>query len=887
VVDACAERGGGPEGVSLVSYGGRILAVVLTVLVPALTLARASACAETDEQIVLEVWGLPEDFRFPGTLAIVAEFEKRHPNIKVAIGSPGGRGGMDPQKLMTAVAGGSPPDIVEQDRFAIGGWAARGALRPLDDLIERDGFDVETRFYKFCVEEASYRGNVYAMPHDTDCRILYYNPKLLEEAGIPRDRPPRTWDELLDYAVKLTKRKEDGSFERVGFAPNYGNSWLYLYGWQNGGRFMSDDGRTVTLNDPKIVEALEFMRKGYDILGGREETSKSVAGFADVDSALDAFQNDLIAMKIDTQYPILTLAKYRPDKEFGVALAPTPTGEDFVTWSGGFSLVIPRGARHVEESWELIKWMTSVEASRIEAHAIQEEYRKKGRFYVPYMTAQPKINEIIFHEFAPPVKKFRDANFALLDMIKTSRHRPVTPVGQELWDAQARATELATYGYVDAKTILAEGTRRGQTSLDRILERERLRDEQARTGKGEKAGERIWQVSWALSAAAVLGLVLFAVTKSSRRVAVSGMVRREWGAGFLFALPWLIGFAALFLGPMITSIVLSFCEYDVLHPPNFVGLRNYWDLVRFQSEPGIDAALRPADPLFWKSLWNTIFAVVVGVPLSIVLGLSLALLLNRDVRGIKVYRTALYAPAIVPAVASAVLFRWFLNPQVGTLSYIFGRLREPSTSIVCGMICAVLFALFFGLLAPRGENHKLRVGVACAMAFAIGIAVTYVLRQLVVPNWFGDERWAKLGLIIILLWGAGAGMIIWLAGLKGIPQVFYEAAEMDGAGWWRQFWSITMPMMTPYIFFNLVMGAIAYFKVFTQAYILVGANVRAAGPNDSLLFYVFHLFNNAFQYFKMGYASAMAWVLFGIILALTLVQLRFASRWVYYEGGRQ
>jgi multiple sugar transport system permease protein len=144
-----------------------------------------------------------------------------------------------------------------------------------------------------------------------------------------------------------------------------------------------------------------------------------------------------------------------------------------------------------------------------------------------------------------------------------------------------------------------------------------------------------------------------------------------------------------------------------------------------------------------------------------------------------------------------------------------------------------------------------------------------------------DPHWTKPAILLILLWGAGGGMVIWLAGLKNIPAEMYEAAKIDGAGPWQQFWKITIPFLTPYIFFNLVMGIISYLQIFTRAYVITGLN----SPNDSLLFYVYYLFNNAFMYFKMGYASAMAWILFLVILALTAINLRLSKKWVYYQEG--
>ncbi|MBN2446683.1 MAG: sugar ABC transporter permease, partial [Phycisphaerae bacterium] len=224
-----------------------------------------------------------------------------------------------------------------------------------------------------------------------------------------------------------------------------------------------------------------------------------------------------------------------------------------------------------------------------------------------------------------------------------------------------------------------------------------------------------------------------------------------------------------------------------------------------------------------KSLGNTLY-MVISVPLAIVIGLAIALLLNTKVRGLHVYRTIFYLPAIVPAVASFLLWMWLFDTHRGLIN--------------------------LGLMA---------VGVGDP------------------PSWLQDAAWAKPALIIMGLWGVGASMVIWLAGLKDIPESMYEAASIDGANRVQQFRSITLPLLTPYIFFNLVMGLIAVFQIFEAAFVMTGG-----GPADSTLFYAYKLFNEAFRYLNMGVASAMAWLLFILVLAITLLQFWLSKKWVHY-----
>jgi multiple sugar transport system permease protein len=769
-----------------------------------------SACAQEKANVLqLHVWGLSEGEGQVGLYAAIGEFEKRYnatheKKMRVATSTLGGR--MNPQKLMTAIAGGSPPDVINQDRFSIGGWAARDAFLPLDEFIERDKAAPDAirgeDYYSATWQEAVYRGKVYAIPNSTDDRILYYNKDLLRAAGyVNADgevAPPKTWQELEEYALRLTKKGEHGTIERIGFIPNYGNSWLYLYGWQNGGKFMSADGLSCTLSHPRIVEALEWMTSLYDKLGGRAQVDAFTSTFQG--GVQDPFLLGKVAMVIQTNGSIRTVARYKPDLNFAVTPAPVPEGQPFTTWSGGFSYAIPRGAKNVELAWELIRWLSSEEAA-VFMNRVQQRYDKShGRPFVPGIWANRKINEVIYQKFVlenPDLNDNLKRQFKVgLDMMPVSNFRPVTPVGQLLWDEQVRAIELATHHTYTPKEALDIGAKKVQEELDRLY-----------------GGKDYPLMNWGyaltivgLGCLAGLGWIGFSV----RQRGVKTIFKHESLAGYFFASPWIVGFLIFTLGPIIASIILSFCEYDILHPAKFVGFDHYKRLIS-------------DDPIFWKSLWNTTY-MVIAIPLNMVVGLSIAMLLNTKVNGMSLYRTFFYLPAIVPLVAGSVLWIWVFNPQNGLLNS------------------------FLRMIGVEG------------------------------PLWLQDVSWSKPSLILMGLWGAGAGMIIWLAGLQGIPRHLYEAAEIDGAGWWAKTWYVTIPMLTPYLFFNLIMGVISTFQIFTQAYVMT-----SGGPVDSTLFYVYYLFNNAFQYFKMGYASAMAWILFIIILILTLIQLKLAPRWVHYE----
>lgn len=298
----------------------------------------------------------------------------------------------------------------------------------------------------------------------------------------------------------------------------------------------------------------------------------------------------------------------------------------------------------------------------------------------------------------------------------------------------------------------------------------------------------------------------------SRRLHPSALARQEMIAAYAMLLPWILGLIIFVAGPILASLVMAFTEWDLLNPPHWIGLLNFREMFA-------------VDELVAKSLANTAVYTFIGVPLQLATALSVALLLNQKMAGIRFYRTAFYVPSVTPAVANAVLWTLIYSPEFGVANYILHALGLPTF------------------------------------------------------RWLADERVAKLALIIMSLWGVGRTMVIYLAGLQGIPEHLHEAASIDGADNLQRFTHITLPMLTPTIFFTTIMGIIGSFQVFSAAYIMTNG-----GPNNATLFYMLHLYRNAFQFLRMGYASAMAWVLFVIIALLTYVQFASSGRWVYYEG---
>ncbi len=595
---------------------------------------------------------------------------------------------------------------------------------------------------------------------------------------------PRTWDEV--QAV----RKEAGrhTLRLLGFAPNYGNSWLYIYGWMAGGEFMTEDGTRCTLNSPEIVEALAYMREVYDLLGGYSAVNAFQAGFQG--GELDPFIQGKVAMKIDGSWQMRHLAAFGRDIDFGVAGPPLPKrelakGRTTVSWNGGWAFAIPVTARNKEAAWAFIRFLSSDRAFwiwRENERAIEEA---KGHLYIPSQAPVVDLNAKLFEKYVmknPRIpQKYKDGCRVFNSLFPVSRYRPVTPVGQRLWNEHISAMESALHddrvhlgAAAIAKDALTKGTTVVQRDLDRFL-------------SPKEGGEVSW--TWFFIVYPAL-LVLFGAavflwdTNVAFRRRVVGLLRlkkksatdviegsrggyfrRQWAGGLVCAAPWIIGFVVFAGGPMLFSILMSFCDYDILNPPRYIGLENY-------------RVMFGEDGLFPTALWNTSF-MLIGVPLGMTVSLSMALLLNLNIRGISVWRTFFYLPAIVPMVAASVLWIWIFNPEGGLINSFLAR---------------------------------------------VGIGG---------PLWLQDASWSKPALIVMGLWGAGSGMLIWLAGLKGIAKQLYEAASVDGANAWQRFRHITIPQLTPYIFFNMIMGFIGTFQIFAAAFIM--NDTGRASQLDALL----------------------------------------------------
>jgi multiple sugar transport system permease protein len=295
----------------------------------------------------------------------------------------------------------------------------------------------------------------------------------------------------------------------------------------------------------------------------------------------------------------------------------------------------------------------------------------------------------------------------------------------------------------------------------------------------------------------------------------SAMARREALVAYILLLPWIVGFVCFVAGPILASLFLSLTQYNIAQPPQFVGLSNY-----------VQAFTN--DPLFWGSLERTFVYAIVVVPLGVGGALLVAILLNQGLRLTSIYRALFFLPHLTPFVAAVFIWEWLLDPTFGFINN-------------------VIFAV----------SHSLG------------------------PGWLTSPDWAMPALILIAFWAIIGGdmMLIFLAGLQGVPTELYEVASLDGAGRWRRFWNITLPMISPTLFFNSILAIIGALQTFTTAFV-----ATQGGPSYATYFYALHIYNTAFSYTEMGYASALAWIFFIVLIVFTYIQFRASHHWVYYAG---
>lgn len=758
-------------------------------------------------------WGDPAEDQIVATLC--AKFMETHPKVRIVHINAGSN--FD-SKLKTMMAAGTPPDVFYLPPRLLPEMASLGLIRPLDEQIAHERQSAAGRAYFADVypvlmhafqydpkTERTGEGAQYGLPKDSTTAVMYVNLDLFAKAGVKVPYDGWTWDEYEDACRKITALS---GTEAVGRRRIFGGNfeiWPETFRhllWTFGGEYFGPGGfRDVALDSPGAQDAMSTIARWrlkdrivYNAAGiARDGGEEFIAGNIGVNGPVGVWK----------------VPRFKGITDFRWDVVPTPhrAGVPEVSALYTTAWVIAADTKHPNVSFDLVKFLCGPDGAKMQSELGLAIPPLKSIANSPAFLDKPNIP-----------KHHADVFLRAMGQVRLAQ----SPREQE-WEELIRvrsadAIQLSrrddpTQPLKTAAEVAAQVKQEWLAELDSPLRR-------------EKWGPFPW-TPVVLTAGVVIAAVCFATFLKARREKLGAIDRRIERAGFGFISPWLIGFLGLTAGPMVVSLLLSLAQWTGENPmgdAKWVGLANYKQLF------GVDTT-------FLQSLKVTVYFVLLAVPLTQLLALGVALLMNLSVRGITVFRTAYFVPSVVSGVALSVLWLQVFNNDYGLMNAV---------------------------LKP--------------LAAAVGRLP---------PDWFGTDahRWAVPAFVIMGLWGVGGGMIIYLAGLKGVPASLYEAARIDGAGPVRRFWNVTLPQLSPLLFYNFVMGIIGSFQVFTQALIINQDNI--GGPGNAWLFYVLNLYRQAFIFHNMGYASAMAWVLFVICLAVTVLVFRGSRSLVFYEGLKQ
>jgi multiple sugar transport system permease protein len=778
--------------------------------------------AQHDRPITLSIlhWGNPAEDRIDRDL--VAGFEKENSHVRIVRINVGDYANFH-QKLKTMMASGEPPDAFYLPQDILPTLARLKLIRPLDSFIAHedkayldDFFPILRNGFKFDPASGAFGvGPTWALPKDFTTAVIYCNVDLMNAAGVDyRDIQKNgwTWDR---YEAEMKK------FKALRDRPEYAGREIYgafLFAnsesfrniiWTYGGDYFYidpvahlPDFRRVTLDTPVAQEALTMIRR----MRIEDHTSFNATGIAK-DGGQEFMNGNIGCFGPVGRWWVPT---YKTLENFHWDVLPVPykaTKASMLYYTGW---AMSSACKHPDEAYQLIHYLCGKQGQIDQSRAgLSLPSRMSVAYSDDFLNPPPPEDPT---EAAIPKHNAQ----AFLDAIDVARIQQIP-----------EQTEWRELLETDINRCVQTGQKTPE-QMAKDVQRDWLAELDSPT-RTAKAREMPWGAIVGTAAVAMFGALVALAALSQRRSA--GMIdRSQERAGFAFILPWLVGFLALTLGPMVVSLILSLSRFNGMSPiseASFIGTANFRQLFGF-------------DATFTQSLKVTAYYVILAVPVLQIAALLLALLMNLKLRGITIFRTVIFVPSVISGVAIAVIWLHLFNDSYGPINEILRPVLAP--------------------LHVRPPNW-----------FGVDVSVD--------PPINDAARWAVPGLVIMGLWGVGGGMIIYLAGLKGIPESLYEAAKIDGAGVMRRFWNVTLPMLSPLIFYNVVMGIIASFQIFTQAYVMTGP-----GPDNATLFYVLNLYRQAFVFHNMGYASAMAWVLFVIVLVLTIVIFRVSRNLVYYEG---
>ena len=727
------------------------------------------------------------------------------------------------EKLLAQVAANVAPDVAMMDPADFQRFSTRGKLYSLNQFFKlTPEFDL-SKYYKNLVDAHSLNGELYVLPRDiAPCSVIYYNKRLFREAGIPYPDGTWTWD--FQERPELKEKDFLWVMHRLTKPADNGGlpaQWGYSPGWK------------------ELFRDMIYLQMGARALDDYASPKRMLYDDPRIIKATQ-FSADLALvnhwMPSDTE--ITNALQSNASQLF--------TEQKVAMFQSGIWEVPGLRKELIPGTKGYFEWDIAI--APVYAHGVRAYPTGGSGYCILKQTQHPKEAWLLTQWMAGPHGMLAMARAGLaqpgiheLAISEPWIPGPHTPIDQQVPHNRIITDQSAPYVVFSPTTIYwseisgiggqtHELVFRGTAKAQDVMPPANLRAQKRLDALIHD--ERLVPFDWKLGGVAgvvlmgILGAWIYAPERGKRR---STRQKKDNLAGYMFILPWLLGTILFTVGPMVLSFLMSFADWDIIRPAKWRGAGNYVEAATF-------------DPTFWKALSVTLMYTVAAVPLGVAASLGLAMLLNTKVWGMPLWRTCYYLPSLASAVASALIWKKVFQADGGILNgFIYSS---------------------FGHLAGLDK-------FLAPFADATGKV-----------NWLGSEKTALFSLVLMSVWGAGSGMVILLAGLQNVPQYLYEAATLDGAGHLSRFRNVTLPLVSHTLFFSLITGFIGSFQVFSSALLMTDG-----GPNMATTFFMLHLYKQAFLSLRMGYASALAWVLFAVILVFTVAQLRM-SKWVYYEGGK-
>ena len=749
----------------------------------------------------------------------VHNFEAAHPGIRVRLQTVNAD---YQEKLLAQVAANVAPDVAMMDPSSFQRLATRDKIYELNQFFHlTPGFDLSS-YYKNLVDAHSLNGKLYVLPRDiAPICCIYYNKKLFREAGIPY--PDGTW--TYDFQERPELKEKDFLWVMHHLTKPTPNGiptqWGYSPGWRELFRdmiFLQMGARVLDdyANPTKILYDDPRIIKATQFASDLALVNHWMPSDTEISNVMQSN-----AAQLFTQQKVAMYQSGIWDVP-GLRKEILPGSPGYFDWDIALAPVYAKGVRAFPTGGSGYCILKQTKHPN-EAWLLTEWMA--GRHGMLAMAkaglAQPGIHKLALTEPWIPGPNTPQEQQVPHNRIILDQAAPYVVFGPStVYWAEINGIGNQTH------ELVFRGTAKG---ADVMPDSNRLAQQRLDALRHD---QKLSPFNWTYGSLVGIALVvclggwIYAPEIGKRR---TNRQKRDNRAGYVFILPWLLGILLFTIGPMALSFLMSFADWDIIRPAKWRGLGNYVEATSF-------------DPTFWKALSVTLIYTVAAVPLGVAASLGLAMLLNTKVWGMPLWRTCYYLPSLASAVASALIWK---------------KVFQPDGGLINGFIYSS-----FGKLV--GLNH-----LFAPFADATGRV-----------NWLGSEKTALFSLIIMSVWGAGGGMVILLAGLQNVPQYLYEAATLDGANPFKRFRNVTLPMISPTLFFSLITGFIGSFQVFSSALLMTDG-----GPNRATTFFMLHLYKQAFLSLRMGYASALAWVLFFVILMFTVIQLRM-SKWVYYEGAK-